>query len=68
MKKGDIIQITDPLHKWFPCLIVVDEVKSFGVQGYAFAPTPEGAGQAYIRLERANYEEVGASVIVDTEE
>lgn len=31
METGNIIQIIDEEHHWFPCLLVVNEIKSFGV-------------------------------------
>lgn len=63
---GDIVQITDEGHHWFPCLIVVSELKSFGVQGFAFMPQNDGSGtgEAYIRLNAGSYEPVGASAII----
>lgn len=67
VQKGDIIQITDETHDWFPALLVVSEAKSFGCQAYAMVPV-EGsnniAGRAYIRLETNSYEKVGAAQIV----
>lgn len=63
-KKGDIIQITDKSDKWFPCLLVVSEVKSWGVQGYVTIPHSESVGNAYYRIEKGKYEVVGFAVIV----
>lgn len=62
----DIVQITDETHHWFPALITVSEVKSWGVQGYAcvLENSPEPCGQAYIRIRTEQFEHVGRAVIV----
>lgn len=66
----DIVQITNPEHKWYPCLIVVSEVKSFGIQGYITIPTNDDKpnGQAYIRLNTNEFEKVGEAIIIPEEE
>ena len=38
IKKDDIVQITDETNKRFPCLLIVDEVKSWGIQAYITLP------------------------------
>jgi len=60
----EIIQIV-PDHKWGPALAVVSEVKSFGCVAYVWMPHNDGTapGQAFIRLERSDFERVGAPVI-----
>lgn len=65
MEKGDIVQITSETHHWFPCLIVVDEVKAWGIQGYALVPQDRGipAAQAFIRLNSGEFEKVGQVAI-----
>lgn len=64
LKKNDIIQIAPP-HKWGGCLAVVSEIKSFGCQAYVAIPANDGTppGQAFIRLQHADYEPIGAAVI-----
>ena len=66
IEANDIVQITNPSHHWYPCLIVVSEVKSWGVQGYTVMPTNDDQpnGQAYIRLKSSDYERVGRAVVV----
>ena len=61
IKAGDIVQITERSNKWFPSIIVVSEVKSFGVQGYVSIPMQ---GEAYIRLNKSDYEKVGEAKVV----
>lgn len=61
LEKGSIVQIANEDHQWFPCLIVVDEIKSFGIQGYIVMPTndKEPNMPAYIRLKAEDYILVG---------
>lgn len=58
LTKGSIIQITDENHEWYPCILVISEVKDFGCQAYISVPLK---GDAYIRLKFGEYEYVGAS-------
>lgn len=58
---SDIVQVTNSANKWFPCLVIVTEVKPWGVQGYTSVPLQ---GDAYIRLNEEEYEVVGKAVIV----
>lgn len=69
IQHNDIVQITNPDHKWFRALIIVDEIKSFGIRGYAVMPSNDdiGCGDAYIRLQAADYELVGRAIIVAAE-
>lgn len=66
MEVGDIVQITDPNHHWYPCLIIVSEVKSWGIQGYISIPNDNqgNVGNAYIRLPNESFEMVGKAVII----
>lgn len=66
IKKGDIVQITNESHDWYPCLIIVDEITSFGIQGYITIPTndTESNGNAFIRLKKDDYEMVGTALFV----
>lgn len=46
LQKNDVIQIVNETNRWFPCLLIVDEVKPWGVTAYALWPvtppqTPE---------------------------
>lgn len=66
MEVGDIVQITDPDHHWYPCLVIVSEVKSWGIQGYLSIPQDNtgNVGNAYIRLINEVIEPVGKAVII----
>lgn len=64
---GDVVQI-DPAHglMWGGCFLLVEEVKSWGVQG--FVPMPERAdkppGCAHLRVPWKHMELVGTAVFV----
>lgn len=60
---GTIVQITNESHAWFPCLVVITEVKGWGVQGYVSMPTGNGIGNAFIRLKHDEIEWVGRAVV-----
>lgn len=64
MKKGDIVQIIDEKHPWFPCLLIVDEVKSWGVQAACLIPNSNkqhDVGRAINRLKTEQVEVVGVA-------
>lgn len=67
IQKGDIIQITKEDDPWFPALLIVGEVKPWGVQAYAILPQSndgsEKPGDAYRRLKFELFEKVGEAVI-----
>lgn len=63
-EKGDIIQITATGDRWYPCVLVVDKVKAWGVVGYIIVP--HGNGETYMlpyRIEYGNFEKVGKVVL-----
>ena len=63
IEKGTIVQITNKEHNWFPCLIIVDEVKTWGIQGYLVVPTNDSKpnSTAHTRIETADFELVGTA-------
>lgn len=63
---GAIVQIIDPYHHWYPSLIIVSDVKSWGIEGYVTLPdnNQKPKGNAYIRLERGTYEVVGKATVI----
>ena len=65
--EGDIIQITDPEDNWFPALLVVDEVKSWGVQAYLHYVHNDGTptGLAYYRISDGSFTKVGRAIVID---
>lgn len=56
--KYDIVQVS-PDHMWGGSLVIVTELFSWGVQGYAPIPM---RGRAYIRLRYDEIEVVGRAV------
>mgnify|MGYP001577521367 CR=1 FL=1 len=66
MNSGDVIQITNEDHHWFPCLLIIDEVKSWGVQAFVIIPNNERNtpnATAYIRLSYADFEVIGPATL-----
>jgi hypothetical protein len=64
--KGDIVQITNENDKWYPCLLVVDEVNPWGIiLGYVIAPIKNTVGFAYYRIAADKVNKVGKAVILD---
>jgi len=58
---GDIVQVTPDKEMFGACMVVVTELKSFGIQGYVqSAGVP---GQQYIRLKFDEYEHTGGKAI-----
>ena len=69
MEKGNIVQITNESHHWFPALIVVAEVKNWGILGYGLFPpnNADGAFPAYIRLKNDDFGSVLGTVEIEAE-
>jgi len=68
IRVNSIVQVTDESHYWFPALVVVSELKGFGIQSYTHVIGNEGpAGQAYIRLKKGQYEWCGHAVVSTNE-
>lgn len=62
VEPGDVIQVNDTVEHWFRCLMVVDEVKGWGVQAYCTIPGERGraAGDAFMRLQWEEFDLIGA--------
>ena len=57
LKVGDIVQVTPDKEMFGACMVVVTELKSWGIQGYVqSAGVP---GQQYIRLRFDDFERTG---------
>lgn len=61
---NDVVQLV-PSHAWGGCLIQVTEIKSWGIQGYVQMPLQ---GQAYIRVNKGEFEKIGSAVFALQEE
>jgi len=63
VKKNDVIQINEKFKGtgWIGCLMIVDEVKSWGVQAYLHVPMQ---GDAYLRIKHGEYDVIGMAAMV----
>ena len=61
VESGSIIQANENSGDWCGCLLIVDEVKSWGVQAYMMVPKK---GTAFIRLNNDEFDLVGKAVLV----
>lgn len=63
----DIVQIVDEKHPWYPSLLIVSEVKIWGVQVYCLIPQSNAENQtvqAYNRLKNEQVKKVGEAIVV----
>jgi hypothetical protein len=62
---GDVVQITNSDHHWYPAFIAVTDLKSFGIMGYNLIVdnSDDINGRAYIRLNSSDYERIGQAKI-----
>lgn len=61
VESGSIIQANENAGDWCGCLLIVDEVKSWGVQAYMKV---SNEGTAFIRLNNDEFDLVGKAVLV----
>lgn len=59
LKSGHIVQINPKVKIFGACLMIVEEVKSFGIQGVVLVPARNGPHAAHFRAEWADFEWVG---------
>lgn len=60
--ESDLIQVNeDGPQNWFRCILVVDEVKSWGVQAYAIIPQARDkcSADAFMRLSWSEFDTLG---------
>lgn len=63
---GDVVQITPSADRFYAgCLLVVTEIKSFGVQGYIQQPGENG-GFVYCRPRWENIVRIGKAVYIQS--
>ncbi len=61
IKQGDIVQVNPEKEMFGGCMVVVTEIKAWGVQGYVqSAGVP---GQQYIRLKAQDFEPTGGKAV-----
>jgi len=61
---GDVVQITDESFLWFGCLVIVSELKGFGILGYIAIPSGTAHLPAYIRLTKDQFSRIGKAIVV----
>ena len=65
IKKGSVVQANENSGEWCGCLLIVDEVKDWGVQAGMKVPFK---GVAYIRLTFDQIEYIGEAILVSGED
>lgn len=66
-KENDIVQIIDATHPWYPALMIVEEVKVWGVQAYCLIPqsnSEHNLACMYNRLTNNQIMKVGHAEVV----
>ena len=68
IERGNIVQITDEAHAWYPALLIVGERKPWGVQAVTIVPESNDGSkppiQYWNRLSWDQIERVGIAVVV----
>lgn len=70
-EEHDIVQIIEEKHPWYPALLIVSEVKSWGVMAYCLMPQSNAVNQtvqAFIRIPNEQVQKVGEAVVVKADE
>lgn len=65
INRGGIIQANENAGEWCGCVLIVDEVKDWGVQAFMHIPM---RGDAYIRLKYDQFDDLGAVAVLMPEE
>ena len=61
LKRGSIIQANENAGEWCGTVLIVDEVKDWGVQAFVHIPM---RGDAYIRLKHYQYDVLGGEAVL----
>lgn len=61
IKRGSIIQANERAGDWCGTVLIVDEVRNWGVQAFVRIPMQ---GDAYIRLRSDQFEVLGAEAVL----
>jgi hypothetical protein len=61
MNVGDIVQVNPNVEIFGGCMVVVTELKSWGIQGYV--QSAGAPGQQYIRLKTEHIEATGGKAV-----
>jgi hypothetical protein len=68
---GDVVQVVEAHGRmgWVGALVIVTEVKSFGVQGFVHSiKSHDEAARIYIRLAWKDIERVGSAALIPADE
>ena len=66
IKVGSVIQVKETIPAWGGCLMIVDEVKQWGVQCYMRIPGREIKSTA-MRLHHSEYYYIGEAEVIQRE-
>jgi hypothetical protein len=61
IKVGDIVQVNPEKEIFGACMVVVTEVKSWGIQGYVQSAGVDG--QQFVRLKHADFETTNGQAV-----
>jgi hypothetical protein len=61
IKVGDIVQVNPEKEMFGACMVVVTEVKSWGIQGYVQSAGVDG--QQFVRLEHDDFEATNGQAV-----
>lgn len=64
LKFGSVIQANENAGEWCGCLLIVEEVKTWGVMAGMKIPN---SGTAYIRLKTEQFDYIGEAALVPEE-
>lgn len=70
VQPGDVIQCDPKTSRWGPVLVIVEEVRPWGVQGYFMMPARVGGGpttiegRAYVRVKSGEFVRIGRATWV----
>lgn len=65
LKRGSIVQANENAGEWCGSVLIVDEVRAWGIQAFMHVPTE---GDTYIRLRHEQYEDLNALAVFMPEE
>ena len=64
LHKNSVVQVVDKDHPFFPALVVVDEIKRWGIQGYVNVPTGKETHRAHVRVKWDSLVRVGQAIVI----
>lgn len=68
VKVGSVIQVKESIPMWGGCLMIVQEVKPWGVQCYMRLPFQGELRTTYLRLNHSEYYLIGEAALVEGDE